>query len=166
MMSSKLVSRAIAISLAFAAAGASADSPHFVKGPTAALDGDGNYAVSFKEVGLGNQTITYSLTTTEATFTFQCFNPAGNKPQGDPNGQSFSYKSTFMSLDPRNGQITGAIVMSPEKGSASCQGNSMKLCLIAVDYKGVQFTELNTPIGPITMPNMSGTLAKPNCDWP
>lgn len=164
-MSSKLVSRAIAISLAFVAVAASADSPHFVKGPTASLDGDGNYVVSFKEVGLGNQPITYSLTATEATFTFQCFNPAGNKPQGAPNGQSFSNISTFTTLDPRNGQITGSITMSPQKGDASCQGNAMKLCLIAVDYKGVQFTEETTPIGPINMPDKSMTLSKPDCSY-
>jgi hypothetical protein len=165
MMSSKLVSRAIAISLAFVAVAASADSPHFVRQPTATLDAEGNYTVSFKEVGLGNQFITYSLTATNATFTFQCFNPAGNKPQGAPNGQSFSDKSTFTTLEPHNGQITGSITMSPEKGDASCQGNAMKLCLIAVSYSGVQFTEETTPIGPIAMPDKSLTLAKPDCSY-
>lgn len=164
-MNSKLVSRTVAISLAFVAAGASAASPHFVKGPSASLDADGNYVVSFKEAGLGNTPVSYLLEAKNATFTFQCFNPAGNKPQGDPNGQSVSDISTTTTLTPRNGQITGSIVMSPTVGEASCQGKAMKLCLIAVSYSGMAFSDVTNQIGPIALPDLSMPLSKPDCSY-
>lgn len=164
-MCSKLVSCSLAISLAFAAAGASAASPHFVKPPTAMLDASGDYVVSFKEAGLGNTPVTYLLTAQNTTFTFQCFNPAGNKPQGSPNGQSFSNTSTTTTLTPRNGQITGSIMMTPETGSASCQGNAMKLCLVAVSYSGMQFSDYTNQVGPISLPPLSATLKNPDCSY-
>jgi hypothetical protein len=75
----------------FMATTVQADSPHFVRGPTPEFDtSTGDYCVSFKEVGLGNEPITYTLTVGVEEFTFQCFTRHGNTPQGDPNGQSFS----------------------------------------------------------------------------
>jgi hypothetical protein len=144
---------------------ASADSPHFIKGPTGSLDSSGDYVVSFKEAGLGNTPITYSLTAGTAVFTFQCYNPANHTPQGDPNGQSFSNVTTFETLTPRNGQITGSIMLSPEKGSASCQGNAMTLCLTAVSYSGVVFKEETTPLGPYNLPPLQTTFRNPICGF-
>lgn len=164
-MSSKLASRASAISLAFVAVAASAESPHFIKGPTPSLDSSGDYVVNFKEAGLGNTAVTYLLTAETATFTFQCFNPAGNKPQGAPNGQSFSDSSTTTTLTPRNGQITGSIMMAPQKGDASCQGNSMKLCLVAVSYSGMEFMDYTNQVGPISLAPLSATLKTPDCSY-
>src|SRR5215472_3945696 len=87
-----------------------AQSPHFVKGPTASIDSaTGDYTVSFKEAGLGNTPVTFSLTAATSTFTFQCFTKSGNNPQGAPNSISFSGDTTFVTLQPRNGQITGSI---------------------------------------------------------
>lgn len=156
-------------SAVFAACGvisalAFAGSAHFVKGPTASISADGDYIVSFKEAGLGNTPITYSLTAGEVIYTFQCFNPAGNKPSGDPNGVSSTDVSTFTTITPRNGQITGSVYISPTSQGASCQGNSMKLCLMAAEYYDVWFKDETSPVGPISMPNLSVTLSKPNCD--
>lgn len=139
--------------------------PHFVKGPTATLDSSGNYVVSFKEAGLGNTPITYSLTAQDALFTFQCFNPANNTPQGDPNGVRVSNASTFQTINPRNGQITGSIMLSPEQGTARCQGRAMTLCLIAVSYSGVVFNEVTTPLGPFNLPSLQRTFSNPICDF-
>ena len=150
--------------LLLAASTALAASPHFIKGPTASLYSSGDYVVSFKEAGLGNTPISYSLTATNAVFTYQCYNPANNTPQGDPNGVSSSNLTTFLTLTPRNGQITGSIMLSPEVDGASCQGKAMKLCLIAVSYKGVVFRETTTPLGPYPMPDLQMTLQKPDCD--
>jgi len=143
-----------------------AGSAHFVKGPTASITSDGVYVVSFKEAGLGNTPIFYSLTAAQANFTFQCFNPAGNKPSGDPNGVSVSDLATFATMNPRNGQITGVVAMAPTSNGASCQGNSMKLCLVAASYSGVKFMDETSPVGPVDMPPLQVTLSKPDCDVP
>lgn len=120
-----------------------AQSPHFVKGPTATIDSQtGDYTVSFKEAGLGNTPITYSLTVSTEHFTFQCFTKSHNTPNGAPNGVSFSNESTFVTLQPRNGQITGSISLVPQKDGADCQGNGLLLFLIAASYQGVTFCDV------------------------
>lgn len=141
-----------------------AGSAHFVKGPTASISSVGDYIVSFKEAGLGNTPITYSLTAEEVIYTFQCYNPAGNTPVGEPNGVKSSDVSTFTTITPRNGQITGSVTLSPTDEGASCQGNAMKLCMTAASYSGVQFKDETSPVGPISMPDKQITLSKPNCD--
>jgi hypothetical protein len=119
-----------------------ADNAHFIKGPTASLTNTVDYTVSFKEAGLGSTPVTYTLTLgTGSTFTFQCFTKNGNTPQGDPNGISASGQSTSTTVTPRNGQVTASITLSPEKDGASCQGNGLKLCLVAVDYENVVFAD-------------------------
>ncbi|HEU4852204.1 MAG TPA: hypothetical protein VFT37_08625 [Telluria sp.] len=148
---------ALVSSMAFAEA-------HFVRGPTASLSSSGDYVVSFKEVGLGNIPVTYSLVANEAIYTYQCFNPAGNTPVGEPNGVKESDASVFVTMQPRNGQITGSVTLSPSPGDARCQGNAMKMCLVAVSYSGVWFKEETTPVGPFSMPSLSMTLSKPDCD--
>ncbi len=120
-----------------------ADSPHFIKSPTASIDSTtGDYTVSFKEAGLGNTPITYSLTATTATFTFQCFTKSHNTPNGAPNSVSFSGDSTFVTLTPRNGQITGSVSLTPDQDGASCQGGGLVLFLIAASYQGVTFCDV------------------------
>lgn len=120
-----------------------AQSPHFVKGPTAAIDAStGDYTVSFKEAGLGNTPITFSLTAQTSSFTFQCFTKSHNTPNGAPNGVSFSSDTVFVTLQPRNGQITGSISLVPKQDGASCQGNGLELFLIAAAYTGVTFCDV------------------------
>jgi hypothetical protein len=138
-----------------------ADSPHFVRGPTAALDSEGDYTVSFKEAGLGNNPITYDLTAATASFTWRCFNKGSNQPQGDPNTGGFSDLFATTTLIPRNGQITGSLSLVPEKGTASCQGNGLKLCLIAASYQGVTFTDVTDNIV-TSMPNLGGDIPPPS----
>src|SRR5207247_1303280 len=81
-----------------------------------------------------------------ANFTFQCFTKSGNQPQGAPNGVSFSGLSTETTITPHNGQITATVCLQPEQDGASCQGQGLKLCLIAVDYESVTFTDSTTPL--------------------
>jgi hypothetical protein len=129
--------------LALLAVSSFAQNAHFVKGPTATIDSKtGDYTVSFKEAGLGNTPVTFSLTAVNASFTFQCFNKGGNNPQGAPNGVSFSNDTTFITLTPRNGQITGSISLMPDKDGADCQGNGLLLFLIAASYQGVTFCDV------------------------
>jgi hypothetical protein len=145
------------VAMAISVGQISAISAHFVSGPTASLSTTtGDYTVSFKEAGLGNGPVTYSLTASTETFTFQCFTKSGNKPQGEPNSVSFSGVSTQTTLTPRNGQITGSISLIPELDGASCQGGGLVLFLIAVDYQGVTFADVTNNIV-VTMPNLSAS---------
>jgi hypothetical protein len=121
-----------------------ADSPHFVKGPTAALTNTGDYCVSFKEAGLGSTPITYTITAQTATFTFQCFTKSGNQPSGEPNSKSFSNESNTTTLTPHNGQITASLCLVPEQDGAHCQGGGLVLKVIHVDYQGVTFCDTGT----------------------
>ncbi len=131
---------------------------NFITGPTASLSTTtGDYTVSFKEAGLGNTPVTYTLTAATETFTFRCFNKGGNNPQGTPNSISFSNVSTQTTLTPRNGHITGSISLIPQASPAvSCQGSGLLLFLIAVDYEGVTFTDTTNGIT-VDMPSLSAS---------
>jgi len=145
----------LAVSTAFG------QSPHFIKGPTAQLDATtGDYCVSWKEAGLGNTPITYTISVQSEMFTFRCFTKSGNQPQGSPNGVSFSNQSISTTITPHNGQITASLCLVPQQDGASCQGGGLVLDLIHVDYSGVQFCDvtdslcfdeptINQAVGPI-----------------
>ncbi|MXN73317.1 hypothetical protein GR157_01020 [Burkholderia sp. 4701] len=150
--------------LAFAAA-AVADSPHYVKGPTAVLDtSTGDYTVSFKEAGLGSSPVTYTLSAGTERFTFQCFTKSHNTPQGSPNSVSFSNSSTQTTLTPRNGQVTGSVSLVPQLGTASCQGNGLELCLVAASYTQVTLSDGLT--SPVSLPSLSGDFSSnPICKF-
>lgn len=124
-----------------------ADSPHFIRGPTAAIDSQtGALCVSFKEAGLGNLPITYTLTAGTETFTFQCFTRHDNEPQGDPNGVSFSDQSVSTTIQPHNGQITASLCLDPQRGDAGCQGGGLILKLIHVLYGDITFCDVTNNI--------------------
>jgi len=129
-----------------------AGSPHFISA-NATLTSDGEYCVSFKEAGLGNSPITYTLTATTEDFTFQCFTKKGNTPQGDPNGVSISNDSTSSTINPRNGQITSTVCLTPDQDGASCQGHGLVLRLIAASYTGVEFCDTTDDVC-VQLPNL------------
>jgi hypothetical protein len=124
-----------------------ADSPHFIRGPVASFDTKtGDLCVSFKEAGLGNTPITYTLSVGSELFTCQCFTKSGNQPQGDPNGQSFSNDSVSTTITPHNGQITASLCLDPQKGSAGCQGGGLVLKLIDAEYDTIHFCDVTDNI--------------------
>jgi len=124
-----------------------ADSPHFIRGPTASFDSStGDLCVSFKEAGLGNAPITYTLSVGSELFTFQCFTRHGNEPQGDPNNVSFSDVSTSTTITPHNGQITASICLEPQQGDADCQGGGLVLKLLAASYLDIHFCDVTDNI--------------------
>ena len=131
------------IALGFMATTVRAQSPHFIKGPTATLDTNtGEYCVSFKEAGLGSGPVTYTITAgTGTTFTYQCFTKSGNNPQGSPNSVSGSGDSTSTTITPHNGTVSSTICLIPEQGGASCQGGGLVLRLVGTDYDNVTFTD-------------------------
>jgi hypothetical protein len=121
---------------------ARAQSPHFVRGPTPSFDGStGDLNVSFKEAGLGNSPITYTLTVGTELFTFQCFTRHDNTPNGDPNGVSFNDQSVSNTITPHNGQITATLTLEPQQGDAGCQGGGLVLKLIEASYQDITFCD-------------------------
>ena len=145
----------------FMATTVQADSPHFVRGPTASLDTQtGDYCVTFKEAGLGNLPITYVITAQTADFTFQCFTRHGNEPQGDPNHISVSNLSAQTTIQPHNGQITGTLCLSPQQDGAHCQGRGLVLKLIHVAYLNVQLCDVSNNVC-ANAASLSGDIVPP-----
>src|SRR5215475_1256268 len=76
----------------------------------------------FKEVGLGTGTTSVGITlTADATATYQCYNKAGNKPQGVPKSVGPAGVSGSANFPVRHGQTTGTLVAGPlSQGDFSC----------------------------------------------
>jgi hypothetical protein len=133
------------IALGFMATTVRAQSPHFLKGPTANFDTtNGDLCISFKEAGLGSTPVTYTITADNETFTFQCYTKSNNTPQGSPNSVSDSNVSVPTTLTPHNGQISSSLCLVPDQDGASCQGHGLVLKLTAASYTNVQFCDSGT----------------------
>ena len=106
--------------LAFAPAAVAA-SPHYIKGPTATVQGN-TLTVSWKAVGLGNtvDSVDFSLTGT-ANVTSQCFTKSGNPVNGVPKSEQVDVNVTG-EFPVRNGQTTGSLSVSP-LSTLTCTGN-------------------------------------------
>ena len=80
----RLLVLAFAVAMLAIAPVAFAASPHYIRGPTATVDGN-SLVVSWKAAGLGNTTtsVDFNLAGT-VTTTAQCFTRSGNPVQGVP----------------------------------------------------------------------------------
>src|SRR6266536_5814952 len=73
------------VTLVMGATAAFADSPHFLFANNSIDTSTGALNTMFKEAGLGTGTTSVGITlSADATATYQCYNKAGNKPQGVP----------------------------------------------------------------------------------
>ncbi|MHA6513622.1 hypothetical protein [Tessaracoccus sp. Z1128] len=105
--------------------------PHYVKGPTASVDGN-SLVITFKASGLGN-TVTsadFSLTGT-VTVTAQCFTKSGNPVQGVPKTETNNVNTT-LTFPVRNGQVTGMFVVAP-LSTLKCTGKQV-VRILEVSY--------------------------------
>jgi hypothetical protein len=100
---------------------AMADSPHYVKGPTATVEGN-SLVVTWKAAGLGNTvtTVDFNLTGTVTTSS-QCFTRSGNPVQGVPKSETINVNATG-TFPVRNGQTTGSLTIAPIS-TLTCTGN-------------------------------------------
>lgn len=144
---SKLLSLVPLLVLGFTSSVALAQSPHFISAGASGPDSSGNLAVSFKEAGLGSNTlITYSATA-DASATYACVNNGGKHPQA-ANKQTFngpvSASGTFSSG--KNGSISQSLTLEPpDAGSFSCpSGQSMVLW--NVTYTNVAITDTSNGV--------------------
>ena len=124
------------------ATSALADSPHFLFATNSIDTSTGALNTMFKEVGLGTGTTSVGITVTaDATATYQCYNKAGNKPQGVPKTFGPSGVSGSANFPVRNGQTTGTAVAGPlSQGSFSCPSGQL-LFLDAVSYSNTQIMD-------------------------
>jgi hypothetical protein len=135
----------------WAASPALADSPHFINA-SASLSGT-NLIVSWKEAGLGTNTLTSYTTTADATATFVCVNKGGANPSASNkttiNGP-VSASGTFPSG--KNGNVTASLtLMPPGSGGFSCPpGQTMAIS--QVTYSNVTLTDttngIQAPLNP------------------
>ncbi len=130
-----LASSAFAVAaLAFAPA-AFADSPHFLFADNSIDTSTGALNTAFKEAGLGTGTTSVGITlSADATATYQCYNKAGNKPQGVPKTFGPSAVTGSANFPVSHGQTTGTLVAGPlSQGTFSCPSGQL-LFLDAVSY--------------------------------
>lgn len=157
----RIMAAATAATLAFGNS-AWAASPHFVRA-TGTLNGDGEYVASFKEAGLGaNQTISYLLRAGAGTqFTYQCYTRSNNAPQGAPNNVFPSDLQTGGVFNSgKNGQITASLTLTPSP-TEDCQGQGLKLCLVAASYQNVTLQDVTNQVS-VNLPARSDTYIDPN----
>ena len=116
-----LVPFVVAAALVLFAVPAVADSPHYVVGPTATVQGN-SLVVSWKAAGLGNTvgSVDFHLTGT-VTATSQCFTKSGNPVNGVPKSDTTQVNATG-TFPVRNGQTTGSFTISP-LSTLTCTGN-------------------------------------------
>ena len=98
-----------------AAKGADGGNPHFLHAvysvPTSGPDA-GDLVFDFKQAGLGSFTTADYLLTADYHAEVQCYNKAGNEPQGDPHDYSVENLASSKEFDVRNGSVTGQIVLA------------------------------------------------------
>jgi hypothetical protein len=123
-------------------AAALADSPHFLFANNSIDTSTGALNTAFKEAGLGTGTTSVGITlTADATATYQCYNKAGNKPQGVPKTFGPSGVSGSANFPVRNGQTTGTLVAGPlGPGTFSCP-SGQRTFLDAVSYSNTFVTD-------------------------
>jgi hypothetical protein len=125
-----------------AASPALADSPHYLFANNSIDNSTGALNTSFKEAGLGTGTTSVNETlTADATATYQCYNKAGNKPQGVPKTSGPTGVSASLAFQVSHGQTTGTLVAGPlGPGTFSCPSGQI-LFLDGVSYSNTFVTD-------------------------
>jgi hypothetical protein len=124
------------------ASAALAQNPHFLFANNSIDTSTGALNTMFKEVGLGTGVTSVGITVTaDATATYQCYNKAGNKPQGVPKTFGPSAVTGSANFPVRNGQTTGTAVTGPLGPSGfTCPSGQLRF-LDAVSYSNTQITD-------------------------
>ena len=116
------------------ATAALADSPHFISATNSIDTSTGALVTSFKDAGLGTGTTSVGITlSADATATYQCYNKAGNKPQGVPKSAGPSAVVGSGNFPVRHGQTTGTVSAGPVPSPISCP-SGQRLFLESVTY--------------------------------
>ena len=131
-----------AATVVLTATSALADSPHFIFATNSIDTSTGALVTSFKDAGLGTgvSSIEISLSA-NASATYQCYNKAGNKPQGVPKTSGPTGVSASLAFPVSHGQTTGTLVAGPlGPGTFSCPSGQI-LFLDGVSYSNTFVTD-------------------------
>jgi hypothetical protein len=135
---------------------ASTSGAHFMHDTTDSLASNGALLVNIDEAGVGNQDVTYTLTT-DATATYACINGGGNHPKAANKATFASALTGGGTFSPTNGRITASLsVGAIGPGTFSCPGGQT-LVLAAVSYSNVVLRDTTNGVS-ITLPSRSVTF--------
>jgi hypothetical protein len=142
------------------ATAALADSPHFIFATNSIDTSNGALVTSFKDAGLGTGTSSIEISLSAmASATYQCYNKAGNKPQGVPK----SFGPTELAPPPTpfpvsHGQTTGSLSLGPlGPGTFGCPSGQI-LFLDAVTYSNTIVSDATGNSANSTPDPISATL--------
>lgn len=127
--------------LTFWAASAAATSGAHFFSTNASINDSGALVVSWDEAGVGQQTVSYTLTA-NGSATYACLNGGGNHPKAankatvnGPVDASGTFPAT------KNGRVTGSLSAGPPgPGSFSCP-SGQTLVLASVSYTNIVLTD-------------------------
>jgi hypothetical protein len=123
------------------ASAALAAGPHFLFANNSIDTSTGALNTSFKEVGLGTGVESVNITlSANASATYQCYNKAGNKPQGVPKSAGPTSVVGSGNFPVRNGQTTGSLSVGPLASPISCP-SGQRLFLDSVTYTDTFVTD-------------------------
>ena len=153
---------AVAAALALAIGTVSASSPHFVKGPDASINNDGEVTVSWKEAGLGSTTTVFYEASADANARYQCVNRGGNCPAAANKQDVTGPVSAEGQFDSgKNGQITASLTILPPESTLVCPGNQV-LKLVSVSYTGIALADVTNDVVALADPS-SLSMSGPEC---
>jgi hypothetical protein len=124
------------------ATSALADSPHFLFADNS-VSSSGALTTSFKDAGLGTGTtsIQITLTVTNATAVYQCFNNGGNHPKAGNKETVSGPLSATGNFPVRHGQTTASLTVGPPgPGDFSCP-SGQSLFLQEATYSGTSVSD-------------------------
>src|SRR5687768_17382141 len=136
-LAASVVLAAAVSALAVAPALAAAPKFHAV---SSSVTSTGALVVKFDERGLGNENITYTVTS-DASATYACINRGGKNPSA-ANKRTFNQEVTgSASFEAKNGRVLGTITAGPPSaGSFSCP-SGQRLVLAGVSYTNIVLTD-------------------------
>ena len=122
-------------------------SPHFLYVDYTVASGDPDLELSFKQAGLGSfQSIAYSLTA-DFSGSVQCYNRAGNEPQGDPHDYDVTGLNASGNFPVRNGSVTGQLVLEAPAMPDLCRKPHYPV-LLSATWSSIVFTWGDGNAGP------------------
>jgi hypothetical protein len=149
-----------AATVVMTATSALADSPHFISATNSIDTSTGALVTSFKDAGLGTGTTSIAITlSAEASAAYQCYNKAGNKPEGVPK----HFGPTALATPPtpfpvRHGQTTSSLSLGPlGPGTFSCPSGQIRF-LDAVTYSNTIVSDATGNKADATPDPISATL--------
>lgn len=153
---------ALAAALALAIGTVAASSAHFVRGPDASINNDGEVTVSWKEAGLGSTTTVFYEASADANARYQCVNRGGNCPAA-ANKQEVSgpVSAEGQFSSGKNGQITASLTIEPPESTLNCPGNQVRE-LVSVSYTDIALADLTNDVVALADPS-SLSISGPEC---